>query len=143
MSVLALVDAMGEVVHSAPQPDDVAAPQRAQVAPSQSDNQVAEQAASQPSHQHPAHGHGCTPRRAGTTADRHAHSAVHRPGLHGGMLSLPRDLWVHMPGVDVTTKINTAYRLGESTRLPGRRSPVDQGHSWLAGRAACALLRAR
>ena len=36
-----------------------------------------------------------------------------------GMLSLPRDLWVPIPGRDLTTKINTAYRLGESSNYPG------------------------
>jgi LCP family protein required for cell wall assembly len=36
-----------------------------------------------------------------------------------GMLSLPRDLWVPIPGVDVTTKINTAYSLGEQKKYPG------------------------
>ena len=36
-----------------------------------------------------------------------------------GMLSLPRDLWVPIPGMDVTTKINTAYRLGETRGYPG------------------------
>ncbi|GIV77859.1 MAG: hypothetical protein KatS3mg050_2253 [Litorilinea sp.] len=30
-----------------------------------------------------------------------------------GMLSLPRDLWVPIPGYDITTKINTAYSIGE------------------------------
>ena len=36
-----------------------------------------------------------------------------------GMLSLPRDLWVPIPGLDTTTKINTAYRLGQSENYPG------------------------
>ena len=36
-----------------------------------------------------------------------------------GMLSLPRDLWVPIPGRDFATKINTAYRLGESSNYPG------------------------
>jgi LCP family protein required for cell wall assembly len=36
-----------------------------------------------------------------------------------GMLSLPRDLWVPIPGLGVTTKINTAYRLGELQSYPG------------------------
>jgi len=36
-----------------------------------------------------------------------------------GMLSLPRDLWLPIPNMDVTTKINTAYRLGESSNYPG------------------------
>ena len=36
-----------------------------------------------------------------------------------GMLSLPRDLWVPIPGQSVTTKINTAYLLGEVNNYPG------------------------
>lgn len=36
-----------------------------------------------------------------------------------GMLSLPRDLWVPIPGLGVTTKINTAYMLGELQGYPG------------------------
>lgn len=36
-----------------------------------------------------------------------------------GMLSLPRDLWVPIPGYDVTTKINTAYVIGENRGYPG------------------------
>lgn len=36
-----------------------------------------------------------------------------------GMLSLPRDLWVPIPGLGVTTKINTAYMLGELQNYPG------------------------
>jgi len=35
-----------------------------------------------------------------------------------GMLSLPRDLWVNIPGYGYG-KINTAYALGEGNRLPG------------------------
>jgi len=35
-----------------------------------------------------------------------------------GMLSVPRDLWVSIPGFDYG-KINTAYQLGESYKLPG------------------------
>ncbi len=40
---------------------------------------------------------------------------------HGiaGMISLPRDLWVPIPGYDITTKINTAYVLGEKLGYPG------------------------
>ncbi len=34
-----------------------------------------------------------------------------------GMLSIPRDLWVYIPGFDYA-KINTAYFLGEANRLP-------------------------
>lgn len=36
-----------------------------------------------------------------------------------GMLSLPRDLWTPIPGLGVTTKINTAYMLGELRNYPG------------------------
>ena len=35
-----------------------------------------------------------------------------------GMLSIPRDLWVSIPGFD-NNRINTAYFLGESYQLPG------------------------
>ena len=35
-----------------------------------------------------------------------------------GMLSIPRDLWVNVPGYDYG-KINTAYYLGELYNLPG------------------------
>jgi LCP family protein required for cell wall assembly len=35
-----------------------------------------------------------------------------------GMLSIPRDLWVSIPGFDYG-KINTAYYLGEAMKLPG------------------------
>ncbi len=36
-----------------------------------------------------------------------------------GMISLPRDLWVPIPGYDITTKINTAYAIGEKRNYPG------------------------
>ncbi len=36
-----------------------------------------------------------------------------------GMISLPRDLWVPIPGYDITTKINTAYIVGERRNYPG------------------------
>jgi polyisoprenyl-teichoic acid--peptidoglycan teichoic acid transferase len=36
-----------------------------------------------------------------------------------GMISLPRDLWVPIPGYDITTKINTAYVIGEKRGYPG------------------------
>jgi LCP family protein required for cell wall assembly len=36
-----------------------------------------------------------------------------------GMLSIPRDLWVEIPGFDYS-KINTAYRTGEVYNVPGR-----------------------
>ncbi|MEI8132050.1 MAG: LCP family protein [Leptolinea sp.] len=35
-----------------------------------------------------------------------------------GMLSIPRDMWVYVPGFDYA-KINTAYYLGEINNLPG------------------------
>ena len=35
-----------------------------------------------------------------------------------GMLSVPRDLWVNIPGFGFS-KINTAYALGEGSKLPG------------------------
>lgn len=35
-----------------------------------------------------------------------------------GMLSIPRDLWVNIPGFEYG-KINTAYQLGEAYKLPG------------------------
>ena len=35
-----------------------------------------------------------------------------------GLLSIPRDLWVNIPGYDYA-KINTAYYLGEANKLPG------------------------
>jgi LCP family protein required for cell wall assembly len=35
-----------------------------------------------------------------------------------GMLSIPRDLWVEVPGFE-HNRINTAYFLGEANRLPG------------------------
>lgn len=35
-----------------------------------------------------------------------------------GMLSIPRDMWVNIPGFDYA-KINTAYYLGEINNLPG------------------------
>jgi LCP family protein required for cell wall assembly len=36
-----------------------------------------------------------------------------------GMLSLPRDLWVPIPGFGFESKINTAYTIGEARRYPG------------------------
>jgi len=36
-----------------------------------------------------------------------------------GMLSIPRDLWVNIPGFWYS-KINTAYSYGEASKLPGR-----------------------
>ena len=36
-----------------------------------------------------------------------------------GMLSLPRDLWLPIPGLGYSSKINTAYPLGESVGYPG------------------------
>ncbi len=39
-------------------------------------------------------------------------------GKSAAMLSIPRDLWVNVPGFG-QNKINTAYFLGEANRLPG------------------------
>ena len=39
-------------------------------------------------------------------------------GKTAAMLSIPRDLWVNVPGFG-QNKINTAYYLGEANRLPG------------------------
>jgi LCP family protein required for cell wall assembly len=36
-----------------------------------------------------------------------------------GMLSIPRDLWVEIPGFDQHNRINTAYFLGETYNVPG------------------------
>ncbi len=36
----------------------------------------------------------------------------------GGLLSIPRDLWVNIPGFNYG-RINTAYMLGEGSKLPG------------------------
>ena len=36
----------------------------------------------------------------------------------GGMLSIPRDLWVNIPGFG-NARINTAYSTGEGNKLPG------------------------
>ena len=38
--------------------------------------------------------------------------------MTAGMLSIPRDMWVHIPGFD-HGKINTAYSLGEAYNYPG------------------------
>jgi LCP family protein required for cell wall assembly len=35
-----------------------------------------------------------------------------------GILNIPRDLWVSIPGFDTYTKINTAYFLGQANNLP-------------------------
>lgn len=39
--------------------------------------------------------------------------------MTAGMLSIPRDLWVNIPGGFNYGRINTAYQLGESYNLPG------------------------
>ncbi len=39
--------------------------------------------------------------------------------MTAGILSLPRDLWVPLPGMDLTTKVNIAYRIGETSKYPG------------------------
>ncbi len=40
-------------------------------------------------------------------------------GRTAGMLSIPRDLWVEIPGGFGYGKINTAYQLGEAYEMPG------------------------
>jgi LCP family protein required for cell wall assembly len=40
-------------------------------------------------------------------------------GGTAGMISLARDLWLPIPGYNTTTKINTAYDLGERRGYPG------------------------
>lgn len=42
-----------------------------------------------------------------------------------GIMSIPRDTWVNIPGFDYA-KINTAYFLGESYKLPG------EAQAWLS-----------
>lgn len=39
--------------------------------------------------------------------------------MTGGMLSIPRDLWVSIPGFEEPNRINVAYRFGETYQLPG------------------------
>jgi hypothetical protein len=38
--------------------------------------------------------------------------------MSAGMLNIPRDLWVEIPGFDYA-RINTAYMLGEAYQVPG------------------------
>ena len=40
-------------------------------------------------------------------------------GKTAGILSIPRDLWVSMPGIQGYHKINTAHRFGELYNMPG------------------------
>lgn len=51
-----------------------------------------------------------------------------------GMLSLPRDLWVPIPGFDFNAKINTAYGLGETRTDNGGAQLVMDTVSQLIGR---------
>lgn len=51
-----------------------------------------------------------------------------------GMLSLPRDLWVPIPGFDFNAKINTAYGLGETRTDSGGAQLVMDTVSQLIGR---------
>lgn len=44
---------------------------------------------------------------------------VDPPARTAGVLSVPRDLWVELPGFPEPNKINTAYRFGELYDLPG------------------------
>lgn len=37
----------------------------------------------------------------------------------GGFLTIPRDLWVSIPGFEEPNRINVAYRFGETYQLPG------------------------
>jgi LCP family protein required for cell wall assembly len=57
---------------------------------------------------------------AGETArtDTMMLASVDPVNLTVGILSIPRDLWVNIPGFEYA-KINTAYFLGESYQLPG------------------------
>ena len=50
-----------------------------------------------------------------------------------GMLSLPRDLWVPIPGFDFNAKINTAYGLGETRADNGGAQLVMDTVSQLIG----------
>lgn len=44
--------------------------------------------------------------------------------MHMGMLSIPRDLWVEIPGYGVHDKINTAFFRGEADQYPGGGGPA-------------------
>lgn len=39
--------------------------------------------------------------------------------MTAGILSIPRDLWVSIPGFEEPNRINVAYRFGETYQLPG------------------------
>jgi LCP family protein required for cell wall assembly len=39
--------------------------------------------------------------------------------MTAGILTIPRDLWVSMPGFEDPSRINVAYRFGETYQLPG------------------------
>jgi LCP family protein required for cell wall assembly len=39
--------------------------------------------------------------------------------MSAGLLTIPRDLWVSMPGFEDPNRINVAYRFGETYQLPG------------------------
>jgi len=57
---------------------------------------------------------------------------VLRRDLDGGpasLLSLPRDLWVNIPGRDNPSRINAAYQDGPATLIQTVSMPVDQGGS--------------
>ena len=56
-----------------------------------------------------------------------------------GMLSIPRDLWVKIPGSDYN-KINTAYSIGERFQLPGGGPAPGCQNRRKPARRACALL---
>ena len=48
-----------------------------------------------------------------------------------GMISLPRDLWVPIPGYNLTSKINTAYALGEQQAIGGAQLAKDTVSSFI------------
>jgi hypothetical protein len=64
-----------------------------------------------------------------------------------GILSIPRDLWVNIPGGYNYGRINTAYQLGEAYQLPGggpdNTKTLKPGIQTLNGELALAYARAR
>ena len=45
-------------------------------------------------------------------------------GKTGALLSIPRDLWVHMPGLNQPGRINTANIIGDDINYPGGGGPA-------------------
>lgn len=45
-------------------------------------------------------------------------------GKTGALLSIPRDLWVELPGLGITDRINTANIQGEAVNYPGGGGPA-------------------